>query len=624
MATEAELKAAGDKYIPKDYDPALYKLRHSLAHVMAQAVVEKFPQAKPTIGPPIEYGFYYDFDLDVNPSDGDLEWISNRMRQIIKGKHAFRVREVSAEEGRQIFKDNPYKLELIDGLAKGGVDEYGNPSAGSATITVYTQDTFTDLCRGPHVETTGDLDPKGFKIKQVTGSYWRGKSDNKMLKRFHATAWASEADLKAHLAREEEAERRDHRKLGRELELFANEPIFGSGFPMLLPKGATVRRVLETFITEYERKAGYLHVFTPDIAKKELYVQSGHWEHYKDSMFPPMVMGEKEGEEDLVLRPMCCPHHIQVYKSKARSYRELPIRIAELGNMYRFERSGVVGGLSRVRCMTLNDAHLFVRPDQVKTEIAGVLNLMKKAYADLGITEYRFRLSKHDPDNPDAVKRGKYVDNPAMWESSIRMLREVLQESGLPFFEADGEAAFYGPKIDVQVKDVMGREETLSTIQADQHLPEQFKLEYKDSDDTPKRPVMIHRGVISTMERMTSYLIELHAGAFPVWLAPVQVAIVPIADRHFEFAQKLADDLLAKDYRVEVDLTSGRMQAKIRDAAKQKIPYILVIGDKEMEANAVAVRLRDGKDLGARPVAEFVAMLEKVASSRTLKLVPDA
>src|SRR5262245_31668784 len=293
MASEAELKAAGEKYIPKDYDPKLYKLRHSLAHVLAQAVVEKFPQAKPTIGPPIEYGFYYDFDLDANPTDGDLEWIANRMRQIIKGKHPFKVREISADEGRAIFKDNPYKLELIDGLAKGGQDEYGNAVVGPPMITVYQQDTFTDLCRGPHVESTGDLDPKSFKITQVTGSYWRGDEKNKMLRRFHATAWASGDDLKGHLERVEEAARRDHRKLGRELELFANEPVFGSGFPMLLPKGATVRRLLETFITDYERKAGYLHVFTPDIAKKELYIQSGHWSHYKDGMFPPMELGEK-------------------------------------------------------------------------------------------------------------------------------------------------------------------------------------------------------------------------------------------------------------------------------------------------------------------------------------------
>jgi threonyl-tRNA synthetase len=612
MATETELKAAGEKYIPKDYDPALYKLRHSLAHVLAQAVTERFPQAKPTIGPPVEYGFYYDFDLDANPSEEDLDWIADRMRQIIKGKHAFHVREVSADEGRQIFKDNPYKIELIDGLTKGH-DEYGNASATAPMITVYTQDKFTDLCRGPHVESTADLDAKGFKIMQVTGSYWRGDSKNKMLKRFHATAWANAADLKSHLAKLEEAAKRDHRKLGRELELFANEPVFGSGFPMLLPKGATVRRLLETFITDYERKAGYLHVFTPDIAKKELYIQSGHWEHYKDGMFPPMEIAE----EAVVLRPMCCPHHIQVYKSKPRSYRDLPVRIAELGTMYRYEKSGVVGGLSRVRCMTLNDAHLFVRPDQIKQEITGVLSLMKKAYADLGIGDYRFRLSKHDP-----ADKVKYVDNPEMWKKSETTLREALQEHGLPFFEADGEAAFYGPKIDVQVKDTMGREETLSTIQLDEHLPNQFQLEYKDSDDTPKRPVMIHRGVISTMERMMSYLIELYAGAFPVWLAPVQVAIVPIADRHFEYAQKLADELLDKDYRVDADLSDKRMNNKIREAQLQKVPYILVIGDKEMAANAVAVRLRSGEDLGAKPVTEFVALLEKAVSSRTLKLVP--
>ncbi|MBA4066378.1 MAG: threonine--tRNA ligase [Isosphaera sp.] len=617
MASEADLKAAGEKYIPKDYDPALYKLRHSFAHVLAQAVVERFPQAKPTIGPPTEFGFYYDFDLDANPTDGDLEFIANRMRGIVKGKHPFRVREVSADEGRALFKDNPYKLDLIDGLTK-GQDEYGNAAASAPTITVYTQDTFTDLCRGPHVEVTTDLDPKAFQITQVTGSYWRGDEKGARLKRFHATAWASADDLKAHLARVEEAARRDHRKLGRELELFANEPVFGSGFPMLLPKGATVRRLLEQFITDYERRAGYQHVYTPDVAKKELYRISGHWEHYKDGMFPPMDLAEGGQEwDELCLRPMCCPHHIQVYNAKPRSYRDLPVRIAELGKMYRYEKSGVVGGLSRVRCMTLNDAHLFVRPDQVKAEIAGVLALMKRAYADLGIGEYRFRLSKHDP-----ADRVKYVDNPQMWASSIAVLREALQESGLPFFEADGEAAFYGPKIDVQVKDVMGREETLSTIQCDQHLPEQFKLEYKDADDTPKRPVMIHRGVISTMERMMSYLIELYAGAFPPWLAPVQVAVVPIADRHFEFVRKLGDDLLAKDYRVDVDLRDRRMQAKIAEAEDQKVPYMLVVGDKDLAAGTVSVRLRGKVDLGAKPVAEFLALLERVVTSRTLKLVP--
>jgi threonyl-tRNA synthetase len=613
MASEAELKAAGEKYVPKDYDPSLYKIRHSFAHVLAQAVVERFPNARPTIGPPVEFGFYYDFDIEESPSDSDLNWIADRMRQIIKGKHAFKVREISAAEGKNLFQSNPYKLELIEGLVA-GQDEYGNSAQpGSApTITVYQQDTFADLCRGPHVDSTVNLDPKAFKITQVTGSYWRGDEKNKALKRFHATAWASEADLKAHLARVEEAAKRDHRKVGRELELFMNNPLLGAGFPILLPKGSTVRRILESFITDYERAAGYQHVYTPDLAKRNLYEVSGHWDHYKDNMFPPMDMGE----EELVLRPMNCPHHILIYQSKPRSYRDLPIRIAELGKMYRYERSGVVGGLSRVRCMTLNDAHLFVREDQIKDEFVGVLNLIKKAYADLGITEYSFRLSKRDPAN-----KVKYVDDDAMWKSSQAKLREALQIAGVTYREAEDEAAFYGPKVDIEVKDVMGREETLSTIQLDPHLPKQFGLAYKDADDTEKRPYMIHRGVISTMERMLAYLIELYAGAFPPWLAPVQVVIVPIADRHFDYAKQIEAQLLAKDFRVENDLSDKRMNSKIRDAQLQKAPYVLVLGDKEMAAGAAAVRLRSGEDLGARPVAEFIGMLEKVVQTRAQNLV---
>ncbi len=614
MASEAELKAAGEKYVPKDYDPTLYKIRHSLAHVLAQAVTERFPQAKPTIGPPVEFGFYYDFDLDVSPSDEDLGWITDRMRKIIRGKHAFKVREITSVEGKELFKEQPYKLELIEGLVN-GQDEYGNsaPLADAPTLTVYQQDTFVDLCRGPHVDSTAALDPKGFKVTQVTGSYWRGDEKNKALKRFHATAWASEADLKAHLARVEEAAKRDHRKVGRELELFMNSPLLGAGFPILLPKGSTVRRILEQFITDYERAAGYQHVYSPDLAKRSLYEVSGHWEHYKDNMFPPMDLGE----EELVLRPMNCPHHILIYQSRPRSYRDLPIRIAELGKMYRYERSGVVGGLSRVRCMTLNDAHLFVRPEQITEEFVGVLNLIKKAYADLGITEYSFRLSKRDPKN-----KVKYVDDDLMWKTSQQKLRDALQQAGVVYREAEDEAAFYGPKVDIEVKDVMGREETLSTIQLDPHLPKQFGLVYKDSDDTEKRPFMIHRGVISTMERMLAYLIELYAGAFPPWLAPVQVAIVPIADRHFDYAKQVAAQLLAKDFRVETDLGDKRMNAKIREFQLQKVPYILVVGDKEMEAGAVAIRLRTEENLGAKPVAEFVALLEKVVGSRALTLNP--
>ncbi len=612
MASEAELRAAGDKYVPKDYDPTLYKVRHSLAHVLAQAVTERFPNAKPTIGPPVEHGFYYDFDLDETPTDDDLAAITDRMRKIVRGRHAFTVREITAAEGRELFKDQPYKLELIDGLMS-GQDDYGNAAGGgpAPTLTVYTQDTFTDLCRGPHVESTRDLDANAFRVTQVTGSYWRGDEKNKMLKRFHATAWRTADELKEHLARVEEAARRDHRKLGRELELFTGSPLVGAGFPIWLPKGATVRRILETFITDLERAAGYQHVYTPDLAKKDLYKVSGHWDHYQENMFPPMKISE---EEELVLRPMNCPHHILVYQAKPRSYRDLPVRIAELAKMYRYERSGVVGGLSRVRCMCLNDAHLFVRPDQIKEEFSKVLGMVKRAYADLGITDYSFRLSKRDGSD-------KFVKNDEMWKTSQRLLREALAENDLPFVEAEGEAAFYGPKVDIQVKDVMGREETLSTVQLDPHLPAQFQLEYKDADDTVKRPLMIHRGVISTMERMMAYLIELYAGAFPPWLAPVQAVIVPIADRHFEFAQKVAAELLAKDFRVETDLGDRRMNAKIREAQLQKVPYVLVIGDKEMAANAVAVRLRSGEDLGAKPVAEFAALLEGVVKSRTLKLV---
>ncbi len=613
MASEAELKAAGEKYVPKEYDPALYKVRHSFAHVLAQAVVERFPDARPTIGPPTEHGFYYDFDLEAMPTDADLNWISDRMRQIIKGKHAFKVREIDAAEGKQLFQANPYKLELIEGLTN-GQDEYGNSSATAPLLTVYQQDSFVDLCRGPHVETTRDLDAKAFKIMQVSGSYWRGDEKNKALKRFHATAWANEAELKDHLHRLEEAARRDHRKVGRELELFMNNPLLGSGFPIWLPKGATVRRILETFISDYERAAGYQHVYTPDIAKKDLYMVSGHWDHYQENMFPPMKISD---EEELVLRPMNCPHHILIYQSQPRSYRELPIRIGELGKMYRYERSGVVGGLSRVRCMSLNDAHLFVRPDQIKEEFTGVLNLVKKAYADLGITEYSFRLSKRDPGDND-----KFVKNDEMWKWSQQQLREALQEAGVIYREAEGEAAFYGPKVDIQVKDVMGREETLSTIQLDPHLPKQFDLKYKDADDAEQRPFMIHRGVVSTMERMMAYLIELYAGAFPPWLAPVQVGIVPIADRHFDYAKQVATQLLAKDFRVENDLSDKRMNNKIREFQLQKVPYILVIGDQEMAANAAAVRLRSGENLGAKPLGEFINLLDSAVKSRTQKLVP--
>jgi threonyl-tRNA synthetase len=613
MKSEDELKAEGSKYIPKDYDPDLYRIRHSAAHVMAQAVGEVYPGTKFAIGPPTDTGFYYDFELPESPSDETLAKIEKRMRQIVQGKHPFKVREVTADEARTLFQDQKFKVELIDNLAQGKVDDNGNPIADGqpATITVYQQDSFVDLCRGPHVEHTGKIPQEGFKLLNVTGAYWRGDEKREQLKRIYATAWKSKQDLEDYLHRLEEAKKRDHRKLGKELELFAINEMAGAGFPLWLPKGAVIRRVLEDFIVDLERRDGYQHVYSSPIARVDLYKKSGHWDHYHKNMFPPMEMEH----ETLVLRPMNCPHHIMMYDNKKYSYRDLPIRIAELGDMYRYEKSGVVSGLSRVRGMTLNDAHIFCRPDQVKEEFSKVVRLVERAYKCLGITEYSYRLSLRDPNDHE-----NYVPNDAMWELGQRVLREAMVELGLEFKEAEGEAAFYGPKLDIQLRDVMGREETISTIQLDFHLPNQFGLTYVDEQDNEQRPVMIHRGVISTMERMTAYLIELYAGAFPPWLAPVQATIVPIADRHFEFGQRVAEQLVQAGFRAECDIRERRMNAKIRDAQLMKVPYILVIGDKEQEAGGVAVRLRTGEDLGTMPLAQFEAMFKGIVASRSLKL----
>jgi len=613
MKTEAELKAEGLKYIPEEYDPDLYRIRHSAAHVMAQAVLEVYPEAKLAIGPPTDTGFYYDFELPESPSDETLGKIEKRMRQIVQGKHPFTVREVSADEARKLFKNDKFKLELIDNLAQGKVDDNGNlvEGSGPATITIYQQDTFIDLCRGPHVEHTGKIPQEGFKLLNVTAAYWRGDEKREQLKRIYATAWKSKKELEDYLHRLEEAKKRDHRKLGKELELFAINEMAGAGFPLWLPKGAVIRRVLEDFIVDLERRDGYQHVYSSPLARVDLYKKSGHWDHYHKNMFPPMEMEH----ETLVLRPMNCPHHIMMFDTKKHSYRELPIRIAELGDMYRYEKSGVVSGLSRVRGMTLNDAHIFCRPDQVKEEFSKVVKLVERAYKYLGITEYSYRLSLRDPED-----RENYVPNDAMWELGERVLSEALQELGLEYKIGKGEAAFYGPKLDIQLKDVMGREETLSTIQIDFHLPNQFGLAYIDENDNEQRPVIIHRGVISTMERMTAYLIELYAGAFPAWLAPVQATIVPIADRHFDFGRKVAQRLVQAGFRAECDDRDRRMNAKIRDAQLMKVPYILVIGDKEMESNSVAVRLRTGEDLGAMPLEKFEAMLRGIVEERSLKL----
>ncbi len=565
---------------------ALYAMRHSAAHIMAEAVLELVPGAKFAIGPPIEHGFYYDFELPESLTNDDLAKIDRRMRRTIKRNVAFEHSEISKDEARQMFADQPYKLELIDGIA----DDH---------VSLYAHGKFVDLCEGPHVKRSGKVG--AFKLTSIAGAYWRGDENNTMLQRIYGALFETQEELDAHLERVEDAQRRDHRRLGRELELFTTHEDIGAGLPLWLPKGATVRRKLEEFITGLEREAGYQHVYSPHLAKRELYERSGHWDHFKDDMFPPMDLEH----EQMVLRPMNCPHHILIYSSKLHSYRELPIRIAELGTMYRWERSGVIGGLSRVRAMTLNDAHIFCEPSQVKEEFSGVMQLVERAYDILGITEYSYQLSLRDPDDKE-----KYAGNDEMWDMAEGVLREAMDDLGLPYTEATGEAAFYGPKLDIQFADLMGREETYSTVQIDFHLPKQFELSYIGEDGAEHQPVIIHRGVLSTMERMMAYLIELYGGAFPLWLAPVQAVVIPIADRHIDYARRVADDLRAVDLRVELDDRGERMQAKIRDAQLQKVPYMLVVGDKEEEAGTVAVRQRSGEDLGALPVFQVIDRLQ--------------
>jgi len=575
---------------------ALYVYRHSTAHLLAAAVLELYPETKLGIGPPIENGFYYDFDRATPFTPEDLEKIEKKMWEIQKRSLPYERVMTRKDEGLRKYADAWMKCELIDERADAVFSEY--------TLGPH----FIDFCRGPHLPDTSKI--KAFKLLNVAGAYWKGNEKNKQLQRIYGTAFFTPKEVQDYLNLLEEAKRRDHRKLGKELELFTVNESVGAGLPLWLPKGATIRRLLEEYILEKERALGYQHVYTPDLAKVELYERSGHWAHYQDSMFPPMDLET----ERMVLRPMNCPHHILVYESKQRSYRDLPIKIAELGTMYRYERSGALSGLSRVRCMTLNDAHIFVTPDQIKEEFSSVMRLVEGVYKDLGITKYRYRLSLRDK-----ADKEKYVDNDAMWELGERMLREAMDALGLPYTPAPGEAAFYGPKLDIQLADVMGHEETYSTIQVDFHLPNQFKLEYIGADGKEHRPVMIHRAIVSTMERMISYLIELYAGAFPLWLAPVQVAILPITDKQNEYAQTVRKQLEAAGLRVELDHRSEKVNLKIREAQLQKIPYMLVVGPKEVESGQVAVRHRKQGDQGAKTVEAFLAEARAQIESKAVE-----
>ncbi|MBX5318464.1 threonine--tRNA ligase [Staphylococcus caprae] len=566
-------------------EEALEVLRHSTAHLMAQALKRLYGDVKFGVGPVIEGGFYYDFDMDEKVSSDDFDKIEKTMKQIVNENYKVERKVVSRNEAKEFFKDDPYKLELIDAIPEG------------ENVTLYTQGEFTDLCRGVHVPSTSKI--KEFKLLSTAGAYWRGDSNNKMLQRIYGTAFFDKKDLKAHLQMLEERRERDHRKIGKDLELFTNSQLVGAGLPLWLPNGATIRREIERYIVDKEVSMGYDHVYTPVLANVDLYKTSGHWDHYQEDMFPPMKLDETE---EMVLRPMNCPHHMMIYNNKPHSYRELPIRIAELGTMHRYEASGAVSGLQRVRGMTLNDSHIFVRPDQIKEEFKRVVNMIQEVYEDFGFEDYTFRLSYRDPEDKE-----KYMDDGEMWNKAESMLKEAVDEMGLPYVEAIGEAAFYGPKLDVQVKTAMGKEETLSTAQLDFLLPERFELTYIGSDGEQHRPVVIHRGVVSTMERFVAFLTEETKGAFPTWLAPKQVEIIPVnVDIHYDYARQLQDELKSQGVRVEIDDRNEKMGYKIREAQMQKIPYQIVVGDKEVENNEVNVRKYGSEDQELLEKDEFI------------------
>ena len=597
----------------------LYRIRHSAAHVMAEAVLELYPEAKIAIGPPIDTGFYYDFDLGVGDdgkprsfSPDDLEQIEKRMRKIIGGRHPFVYREVSADQARALFQGQQYKQELIDGLAKGGIDEYGNEVASQVVISTYKHDTFEDLCRGPHVEHTGQIPPDGFKLMSVAGAYWRGDEANPMLQRIYGTAWRNKQELNEYLRLLEEAKQRDHRKLGRDLEIFFFDEEVGPGLPLWLPNGAVIIEELEKLAKEVEQEAGYQRVRTPHLSKETLFQRSGHLPYYADTMYPPM---ELEGVRYYV-KPMNCPLHHKLFGSRSRSYRELPVRFAEYGTCYRYEKSGELFGLMRVRSMQMNDAHIYCAEEQFNDEFMAVVALYHHYFKLFGIDKYVMRLSTHHA-------RGlgkKYIDNERLWLKTEEMVRNAMREGNVPFVEQPDEAAFYGPKIDVQIYSAIGREFTLATNQVDFAQPGRFNLTFINAEGKEETPLCIHRAPLSTHERLIGFLLEHYAGNFPVWLAPQQVAVIPITDSHNEYALRLEKELRSAGVRVQADLAAERMNAKIRAAQMMKVPYMLVVGDQEMAAGTVALRKRDGSRQNGLAFAEFKATVLERISQRSAEL----
>ena len=573
----------------------LQTMRHSAAHILAEAVQQMFPDAKLGIGPAIEDGFYYDFELPRTLTPEDFDEIERRMATIVKADVPFEREELPRDEAKRLFDQlgQPYKVELIEDLP----DE---------KVSVYRQDGFTDLCRGPHIKSTGELGP--FKILSVAGAYWRGDEHRPMLQRIYATAFATQEELDQHLYRLAEAARRDHRRLGRELDLFSIQDEVGPGLILWHPKGALVRKLVEDFWRDQHYRKGYQLIFSPHIGRLDLWRTSGHLQSYGENMFSPM---EIDGQE-YQLKPMNCPYAILIYKSKLRSYRELPLRWAELGTVYRYERSGVLHGMMRVRGFTQDDAHIFCRPEQMESEVAGVLDFALFMLRSFGFQEFGIDLSVRDP-----LVRDKYLGSDEVWDRAESALVQALESRGLPYTRAEGEAVFYGPKIDIRLIDALGRSWQGPTIQVDFNEPEKFDLNYVGEDGQQHRVAMIHRTVLGSMERFIGVLIEHYAGAFPVWLAPVQATVIPIADRHVEYARSVVNELLAKDVRVELDDRREKVNYKIREAQLAKVPYMLVVGDREAGDGSVSVRLRSGENLGAKPLAEVIDTIQQAAAARS-------
>ncbi len=571
-------------------DERLNHLNHSCAHVLAQAVLRMYPNAKLWVGPVTSDGFYYDIDLgDDTITEEDLPKIEKEMKKIVKdGKRIIR-HELTRDEALEKFKDNPYKIDIINELPSDSI------------ITAYSQGEFTDLCRGGHVDTVKEC--KNFKLLKVSGSYYKGDSRNKVLQRIYGVCFDSKEDLDEYLIMLEEAKERDHRKIGRELGIFMFSDLVGKGLPLWLPNGFTVRRLLSDYIMNKELNSGYEHVLTPSLGTVDLYKTSGHWDHYKEDMFPPMELDK----EAYVLRPMNCPHHMMIYQSGLHSYRDLPIRLAEIAQDFRYEASGALCGLERTRNFTQNDSHIFCTPSQIKEEFKNVIDLILETYKDFGFKDYSFRLSLRDKNNTE-----KYFGNDELWEKSENELREVLKEYGLDFYEAEGEAAFYGPKLDVQVKSALGHDVTLSTIQLDYQLPERFDLTYIDEDGSKQKPVVIHRAILGSLDRFIAFLLEETKGALPVWLSPVQVTIIPVNnDYHLDYAKEVLEKLTSKGFRVHLDDRNEKLGYKMRESVTKKIPYTLVLGDKERDSKTISYRKYGSDEKGVLEIDEFIKLLRK-------------